>query len=162
MAPTHWSNNIWVTKEGFLSEMDISFWNFRNSCMNRVPQIPPLAHGRSYLLSGFQRGMQLVLAPLSCLLGEELVRSNTAPVCAAVPQQPGVQQCPSSHGSATWPMESAPARLHQGSFQSSYNTERLVEGILGYPSCPLCHYILYKTERNSLQIHTLSSSSWYW
>lgn len=33
--------------------------------------MPPSAHRSSYLLSGFLRGMQLVLAPLSCLLGEE-------------------------------------------------------------------------------------------
>lgn len=33
--------------------------------------MPPSAHRSSYLLSGFPRGMQLFLALLSCLLGEE-------------------------------------------------------------------------------------------
>lgn len=53
------------------AEVEVSFLSFGNSWMNRVPQMPPSAHRSNSLLSGFPGGMQLVLAPLSCLLGEE-------------------------------------------------------------------------------------------
>lgn len=73
MAPTNWSNNPEMRhQERFAAKVEVSFLSFGNNCLYRIiPHMPPSAYSSRLLISGFLRGMQLILAPLFCLLGEE-------------------------------------------------------------------------------------------
>ena len=103
--------------------------------MNRVPQMPPSAHRSSYLLSGFLRGMQLVLAPLSCLLGEEPdEEQNAASLEKQCPKHQVGQPQSHLHSCQPVPKSASKAHIHiktQGRYLG-------VARLFWMPLCSLC------------------------
>lgn len=118
-------------QEGFVAKVEISFLSFGNNCTYRdMPQMPPSAHRSRFLVSGFLGGMQLGLAPLFCLLGEEPEEElNSASLEEQHPShQMGQPQSCLLLGQAACSMEIIPARLPQSCLPRSIHTEKLQEG----------------------------------
>lgn len=108
-------------QERFVAKVEVSFLSFGNNCLYRIiPHMPPSAYSSRFLISGFLRGMQLILAPLFCLLGEE-PEEELNPASLEQPPDGPAPELPSA-------MEIIPARLPQSCLPRSIHTEKLQEG----------------------------------